>query len=169
MLEINDEVNVNNLEHMLNRLESDDCIDLFPYIPDDAVQSETVQIRSCAFVFVSYKFLPFILDKNLPPQDAFIILYNAIKLTDIVPQHTHLLDLLRVTCTFPEGRNIPVITRHKPGIPTILNTQLICWMKTKVLYQDFLDLSPQAVPVSSESDVAIKDAITGITNFQFRT
>lgn len=103
--------------------------------------------------------------KDLPPRDDFIILYNAIKSADMVPQHTHLLDLLWVTCTLTDDCNIPIVTQNEPWVQTILSMQLICWMKTKVLFWDLQGLVPQTAPVSSSSDAAIKDALSGLNNF----
>ena len=46
MMEINAEVNMYKLEHMLARIQRDDTINLFPPIEDSAVKSKTMCARS---------------------------------------------------------------------------------------------------------------------------
>ena len=77
VLELPPQVNVYKEKHHKMKLEDDPSIILMPPVKDDDAQRETICTRNA--VFVPFCLMQYVLDKDLNPREAFLLLHDIIK------------------------------------------------------------------------------------------
>jgi hypothetical protein len=160
MLDMTNEVNVYNVDHYKSKLIGDESIELFPIIDDDAAQRETVKTRKA--MYIPYELVPYVLDKNLSPRQAFMVLHPIMESAGLLTVCKPLVDYLRVAGTMPSVGNAPEVIHDKAGKAIIAERGLLLFMKNQVLLRDLGGLRKRASatnPVIAQLTAAV-DSMT---------
>ena len=76
VLQPSPDVNVYKEKHHKKKLEDDTSIILMPPVKDADAQHETISVRNA--MFVPYCLMQYVLDKDLNPREAFLLLFDII-------------------------------------------------------------------------------------------
>ena len=113
VLALSPQINVYKGKHHKKMLEDDSSIIILPPVKDDDAQRETICSRNAAFV--PFFLMQYVLDKDLNPRSAFLLLHdviNAAKLTGC----KGLLDFCRVGGTLASSASTqPTLARATAG------------------------------------------------------
>jgi hypothetical protein len=160
MLDMTDEVNVYALDHHKSKLIGDESIELFPTIADGAAQCETVKTRKA--MYIPYELVPYVLEKNLSPRQAFMVLHPVMEAAGLLTACKPLVDYLRVAGTLPTVGLAPEVIHDKAGRAIIAERGLLLFMKNQVLLRDLGGLrkrSSTTNPVIAQLTAAV-DSMT---------
>ena len=117
-----------------------------PPVKDDDAQRETICTRNS--MFVPFCLMQYVLDKDLNPCEAFLLLYDIIK-TAKLTGCKGLPDFYRVGGTLATGATVPSLARATAGNITAMSVSrpLIRFIKTKVLQRDLKGLIPDTTKI----------------------
>ena len=139
-----------------------------PPVKEDDAQRETISVRNA--MFVPFCLMPYVLDKDLNPREAFLLLFDIITAAKLTGCQG-ILDFCRVGGTLATtGAALPALARTTVGNMTAVSVSrpLIQFMKTKVLHRDFKGLIPDTTttdPVAQQ----LSNAVTALTDAHIRT
>ena len=106
-----------------------------------APQSEVVNVRK--LMFVPYPVMRVLLEKHLPPRQAFLAVYTFLESNNVLDPFSPLLDFLRIGSTAtPAGS--PGNLHLVPGPIFRSDKKLVGFMKDRVLYRDLPFHDPRA-------------------------
>ena len=100
-------VNVYKEKHHKKQLEDDESIILMPSVKEDDAQRKTICTRNV--MFVPFFLMQYVLDKDLNPCEAFLLLHDIIKAAKLTGCEG-LLDFCRVGGTLASiGATVPML------------------------------------------------------------
>ena len=165
ILEMISKVNMFKEKHHKTKLKDNpDSIILGPVKEDDA-QTETISVRHA--VYIPYCLMPLVLDKDLNPRQAFLLLYDTINANDLGCCQG-LLDFCWVAGTLAKaGDTLPPVARDTARNVTAasIGRPLIRFMKNFVVYHDLKGLrldTTKTSPVALQLAAAVT-ALTDVT------
>ena len=167
-LELSPEVNVYKEKHHKKKLEDDTSIIIIPPIKDDDAQLESISARNA--MFVPFCLMRYVVDKDLNPREAFLLLFDVITAAKLTGCQG-ILDFCRVGGTLASTvALLPALARTTAGNMTAVSVScpLIRFMKTKVLQRDLKGLIPDTTttnPVAQQ----LSNAVTALTDAHIRT
>jgi hypothetical protein len=130
------------VDHHRSKLIGDESIELFPLIADAAAQSKTVKTRKA--MYIPYKLVPYVRDKNLSPRQSFLVLHPVMEATGLLTVCKLLANYLRVVGTMPSVGHAPEVIHDKAGKAIIAVRGLLLFMKNQVLLRDLGGLRKRA-------------------------
>ena len=134
VLGITAEINVCTVAHHKIVLEGDDTIDLLPGRADG--EPQTVAIRARKSAFIPFELMPYLLEKNFNPRQAFLVIDAYLQSHGLATECGPLLDFLRVAGTLPLVGLEPLVAHSQPGTTARIEKGLVRFMKQKVLFRD---------------------------------
>ena len=163
MGDMTNDVNVYKERHHKKKLEDNPTDNALGPVKDDDAQVETLRVRKS--VYLPFCLMALVLDQDLTPRQAFLLLFDFIHANSLSCCQS-VLDFCRVAGTMAkDGDALPVVARDTAGKITAvsINRPLIRFMKEKVAYRDLKGLRPGKV---NESPIALQlsAAVTALTN-----
>ena len=167
VLELSPQVNVYKEMHHKKKVKDDPSIILMPPIKDDDVQCLTICTRNA--MFVPFFLMQYVLDKDLNPCEAFLLLHDIIKAAKLIGCKG-LLDFYHVGGTLATGVTVPTLARATAVNMTAMSVSrpLIQIFKTKVLQQDLKGLIPDTTKIDPIAR-QMSNAVIALTNAHIRT
>jgi len=153
MGEMTSDVNVYKEAHHKKKLEDNPTAEILGPVKDDDAQVETLSVRKS--VYIPYCLMRLVLDQDLSPRKAFLLLFDFIHANNLVCCQS-VLDFCRVAATMAKSGDLtPVVARDTAGNITAVSIDrpLQRFMKEKVAYRDLKGLRPGQV---TESPIALK-------------
>ena len=114
-LEMTQDVNVYKLKHYKKKLEEDTSIELFPPVQNGDAEKETIKVQKT--VFIPFVLMRLVLDKDLSPQNAFLLLEATITAGKLICCEG-ILDFIYVAGIMLIVNQIPLVSRDTAGPPT---------------------------------------------------
>lgn len=113
------EVNVFKEKNNKTKLYNNLTVVILSPVKDDDAQQETISVRNA--MYIPFCLMSLVLDKDLNPRGAFLLLYNTINAAKLTCCQG-LLDFCRVTGTFAkDGDLLPVVARDMAGNVTAVS------------------------------------------------
>ena len=166
-LEVTAEVNVFKIATYKTKLIADPSVELFPPVDDADAQVETRKVRKSAFI--PYCLMQYVLDKDLTPRDAFLLLHPLIENAGLLDACSTLLDWLRVAGTMPSPNAIPLVGLDVPGKAVRIERPLLKFVREQVLFRDLKGLRPTATATTDPLALQMERAVTTLTEAHLRT
>ena len=165
VLALTGEVNVCTVAHHKAVLVADATIEIVTARADGDPQTDTIKARKSAFI--PFDMVPLVIEKNLSPRQAFLVLHPYMEAAGTLAVSTPLVDFLRVAGTFHTGGAGPLNGHDEPGKNTRIAKGLTRYMKKKVLFRDLPSLQP-AVGQNDPTIAALTGAVNTMANTQLR-
>jgi hypothetical protein len=161
------EINVFKIATYKSKLVADPSLELFPPVDDADAQNETLKVRKSAFI--PYCLMQYVLDKDLTPREAFLLLHPLIENAGMVDACSTLLDWLRVAGTMPSPSTVPLVGLDVPGKAVRIERPLLKFIREQVLLRDLEGMRPKASATTDPLARQMERAVTTLTEAHLRT
>ena len=163
MLEMTSDVNVFKENYHKKKLEDNPNFIILGPVKGDDAQTETISVQQS--VYIPYCLMPLVLDEDLNPRQAFLLLYDTI-IANSLGCCQDLLDFCRVAGTLAKaGDTLPPVARDTAGNVTTVSIDrpLMRFMKHLVVYRDLKGLRPGTAKTSPVA-LQLAAAVTALTD-----
>ena len=160
------ETNVATVAHHKATLEAEPNLEVLPPRGDAAAQTDTVMTRMT--MYVPFELLPFFLNKDLTPRDAFLVAHAQLEAKGLLEVCAPLLTFLRVAGTVPAAGTSSLVSHTKLGKPIHIPTPLMVYMRRRVIFRDFPHLDPKRGGRIDPASAALTAAVNTLASNQLK-
>lgn len=159
-LEMTRDVNVYKMKHYKKKLEDNESIELFPPVKEGDTEKEKIKVWKS--VFIPFILMRLVLDKDLSPWNAFLLLEATITAGKIICCEG-ILGFIPVAGTMPVANGTPFVSRDTsgPSAGISVNRPLIKITRVKVMESDLKGTRKSM----TRSDPMLKQLANTVTTF----